>query len=358
MRSVNERGARACGLWRVVGVMAVMVLVAPGAMGQGGGGGDAAGSRPMPTPRYASSQQEAEFLQKYEAEKQAARSDFVGSMAGRTVPGQGAPHDPVVTIDFAGGSAIEYLKTIERAAGRSIAVAMPGVENYTVPAVTLTEVSLDGAIQILNAVGYWEDGFPNTLMTTRRGDVYIVQPDRTRLRSPPQTVVWSLQEYMGSGLASQEILGAVETALSIFSDPATVKYHEETGLLIMRGPQSQVEAVSSVLSGVASTAASRHQLQGWIESDRERVRILRMKHREGEIELRRYQIILEQAESDQRGVERGVEQGIHGPELAEEWSRKTELARLDVARAQAQLEDREQALHEAELRLRALEAGL
>lgn len=49
--------------------------------------------------------------------------------------------NPVLDLDFKGGSVTAYLEAVQAASGQYRVVAMPGLEAFTMPAVKLTNVT-------------------------------------------------------------------------------------------------------------------------------------------------------------------------------------------------------------------------
>ena len=69
--------------------------------------------------------------------------------AGATTTSQGH-FEPTIDLDFEGGTALEYIEAIQKAAGIRSVVAMPGVERVEMPPVKLTGVSMEGALGVLD----------------------------------------------------------------------------------------------------------------------------------------------------------------------------------------------------------------
>lgn len=160
---------------------------------------------------------------------------------------------PEVSVSFPGGSAADYVEAVEKASGQKRIVVLPGGEKFQMPAVDLEGVSLEGALMPLQWATTPEG---DTIQVHSKDDVFIVVPQFPQFtrpsERPPQTQVFSLAEAVESGqVKAEDILTAVQTALSL--DPeadASVKYHPETRLLIVRAGPDALGAVQTVLNGV------------------------------------------------------------------------------------------------------------
>jgi hypothetical protein len=65
--------------------------------------------------------------------------------------------------------------------------------------------------------------------------------------------VFDTSDLLDETVTSKDLLTAVEASLEMIKDgspPAQVRFHEETGLLIIRGTQEQVSAVNQIVNQI------------------------------------------------------------------------------------------------------------
>jgi len=182
---------------------------------------------------------------------------------------------PVVTVNFAGGPVGEYIKALRESTGEepvNVILSTAAAELVLSP-ITLRNVSLDVAVQAISAAaGDAAGGFsirrikPLADVSNQASPVYAVDfvprefPRGARHTSPSETPliqVFSLRpiteaeagDPLGASVAerAETVLTAVQTALDIAPNesgqPAELKFHRDSGLLIVRGTRSQIAAV-------------------------------------------------------------------------------------------------------------------
>lgn len=166
---------------------------------------------------------------------------------------------PPVTfsVDFAGGTVTEYLEAIRKAYPKANIVSAAGLEAYTVPAITLKEVTIDGALKPLEYVAQATGGRSADLNVRKDDGVASVSvPQRSVSRSDAlSTFVWNSKTLTANGLVSvADITGAIETALSVFPEEGpAIRIHEATGILAIRGTREQLSAVENVIDQLRET---------------------------------------------------------------------------------------------------------
>ena len=174
-----------------------------------------------------------------------------------------------IDLKFRGGTAAEYVEAIRRAAEYLNVVVMPDVAQVRMQPVELKRVDPTAAVRMLHglrqerpegAIVLTVDAIPGELF---RSTVYMVsavpEAPRGRQRSATDSTVWSLTEILNSGVTAEDVLTAVETALEMFDedyDHATLRFHEETGLLMAYAHPEQVEAANDVVSALTDALRS------------------------------------------------------------------------------------------------------
>lgn len=183
--------------------------------------------------------------------RQAAGSPATGASM------QAAPQPLVFDLDFKGGTAADFVAAIRKAT-RDTAniVIMPDAGKVVMPAVQLKSVGVEGALSLLQdrtaQVGTQVlqlrlVDYPGRAPLGEQA-VYSVVADG--VTQPTQIKVYSVADLLSGDLSSDDLMTAIETAMDLLSDshaPAEVRFHPETGILIVRGDPDQTEAVKDVI---------------------------------------------------------------------------------------------------------------
>jgi len=128
------------------------------------------------------------------------------------------------------------------------------------PPVTLTGVSIKGALAPLefarpadprfNRPGVFEDD--PELEIDEDGGVFVIAPEEGwPPRVETEQAVWSLAGLIDrGGLTPEDVLTAVESAVeALGAEDVTIRFHPETRLLSVRGPEEPREIIDEVLDG-------------------------------------------------------------------------------------------------------------
>lgn len=193
------------------------------------------------------------------------------------------PSGPVVTIDFGGGTVGAYVDALRRSSPHPVNVALPPrCAKVNMPPVALKSVSLVDALNAILAVAELPEGeewairplsgvggvpWGSQSPDAAQGYAVLVRqqhqgatafPGQPTMGMAFTTEVTSLRDLLASGVKAETVLTAVETAMRM--DPAaaheaSVKFHEETSLLIMRGTQEQIHAAQQVIEQLSERAS-------------------------------------------------------------------------------------------------------
>jgi hypothetical protein len=179
---------------------------------------------------------------------------------------------PVMTIDlnFAGGTVSEYAAAV-RAAARNINIVLsPGAGEFTVPPVELRHAFVPHAMKLLEYLAHHPHG---RLMVRHEhenpmfADMFIVAADIRRPTISPtelETRVYSLVGIIDEQVTAADVLAAIEAALGLLEgeyQPAKIRLHEATGLLIVRAHPMQVFHVDEVMEQLTNATAQRRQIE-------------------------------------------------------------------------------------------------
>jgi hypothetical protein len=301
---------------------------------------------------------------------------------------QGSP-GPVVSVDFPGGTVAEYIEAVQRAGGdRPVNVLVPAeAAGVPVPPISLRGVTARTALEALTYAFPFGYGAKHEFGVRSFGDdpeatnafaiMYSkgqqigMMPGQLNQAAGPargreQIQVFSLTELVAPPGAGEDVgvpvdvlLTAVEAALGIGAGdeeadgeggsgaPAQVRFHEESGLLIVRGTGEQISLVSSLLGELRKDVVSRWSTARQ-DAAREAERRYRQKRLEVEMGLAEKELVAadKRAERFRQQVESGHAPQQLQEEAEEEVARKRaqlEMLRLEEQRPVADSQDRPQA---------------
>lgn len=170
---------------------------------------------------------------------------------------------PTISVQFAGGTLADYVQALKEAAPNfNIMMIVPEAKEIRVPALKLDSVGYYPALRVLQGDYRVEDGttvklLVNDLGGPRDGEnaspVYKIWSERAEVRKPPAQVrVWNIGELIGADRKADDVLTAVETAVGLLSgyEPAKIRYHAETALLVASGEEEQLRAIDRVIAGI------------------------------------------------------------------------------------------------------------
>ena len=166
-------------------------------------------------------------------------------------------------VDFSGGTLEAYVETLRKTRPRGAAnvVIAPDARSLKIPPISLVAVTVDAAIQVLEG--------PYTLPDGRRAHVNVssyhiadsedlvlkvtVDVEPLSIRSS----VWNVEAALAAGQSAEELLGAVEAVLSLYSQKAEISFHPPTRLLIARGSDEQLDLMGETIDQLIDGAQRR-----------------------------------------------------------------------------------------------------
>lgn len=179
------------------------------------------------------------------------------------------------SLDFPGGTLAEYGAAIQKAAGWANIVMDPKASEVRLPKCELRQVS---ALSALQAAGEMVEQIDpsvgivvNVIHHSGGAAINTVSVNLARPRKPeaPESKtdrynVLSLREIVSppngaAGLKAEVVLTAVDAAVGLMGDGprATVKYHSDSGLLLVLGTVEQVYVVEQVVDQIRNDVRSR-----------------------------------------------------------------------------------------------------
>ncbi len=170
----------------------------------------------------------------------------------------------LIDLRFPGGTARDYVSAIRAKGDLVNIVLMPEAADVRVPPVELRSVSIADALELLDEVS---DRRPNQVAVQlavsargRDGDgsaIYTVTSNAGRGQASG-TMVLSVAPILEGGVEPEALLTAIETALELVAEeyePAQIRFHEATGLIIARGHPEQLRLIRELVGQVHETVA-------------------------------------------------------------------------------------------------------
>jgi hypothetical protein len=187
---------------------------------------------------------------------------------------------PNISIAFPGGTLAEFVAQVRKAdQGINIVVSALAAE-VELPALTLTKTTVDAALRSVGMiVGQDYNVNVQTQHVPGAAPVHSVAVRQiqnpamaTGVAGPGKTVqVFSLRqltepvpgdpEQEGLTVPAKTILTAIDTGLGIDGnkDKATIRYHEDSGLVFVQGTHMQASLVAEVLGSMSRDLQARRQ---------------------------------------------------------------------------------------------------
>lgn len=207
-------------------------------------------------------------------------------------PGQAGRDGSLISVNFKGGTLAEFVAALRGASESTVNVALTGdVASLPIEPVLLRDVSVDSALRAVLAshMGVGEDsegrqtivqidnfdahgavGSP-VISVSRKGIGQVGPVARSQPRQNPDrqfVEVYTIQPLVQgeAGKArAQVVLTAVQTALGLGQErnepEPQIKYHEDSGLLLVRGTGQQVSLVGQVVRRMISDQEQRAAIE-------------------------------------------------------------------------------------------------
>ncbi|MHC4080441.1 MAG: hypothetical protein ACYS15_08985 [Planctomycetota bacterium] len=262
--------------------------------------------------------------------------------------GQDSDDAQLISLNFPGGTAVAYVNAVRKAAGDINVVIDPEAGEVVMPSVTVKQVTVAAAIDLLDARVRETPGRRIQLAVahlpvydTRERQTYQVRA-RVGGRTAAQVAsVWTVAALLDNDFSSKAVLSAVETALDVIPSPTKpdVRFHEDTALLIASGDEDQLQAIEKVLDRLDEAVSRRR-----------------------DDEMRQFEMKLQEIDHDRQGERdkrREAEDELKNARQ-ETIAMRQEMARLEtmLAELQRMLETKERELTAAMADVRTLQLEL
>jgi hypothetical protein len=204
---------------------------------------------------------------------------------------------PFFNLEFPGGTPIQLVQTIEKAAGCSLNVIIDHEdENVAIPPLKLNNVTVPQLFMALQAAsrkdihsrwgpqtfstGY---GFKNSDTSSPSTSTiwyfFVDRPDQQEKAPKPNNVCrfYSLAPFLEHGYTVEDITTAIQTGWKLEGEPAPpeMNYHKETRLLIACGESEKMDAIGRVLQALPNNKAG-HPTQD--ETDQLKAQLKELQH--------------------------------------------------------------------------------
>lgn len=277
----------------------------------------------------------------------------IGAAMGVAQEGQGARPAPAGTlsVDFKGGPLKDYVVSLRSAAkDLPVNIVVSGETDAPVPPVTLKGVSVQAAVVLLEhleiphydvSVSAAPDGGAAPVFVVR---TRVVQPFARHDGGAPDLAVFSLRSLLQTAPGTPDLpvtrtdasslLTAVETALTMggAGEKAEMKFHPETGVLVVRGTVEQTAAVQRLLG----------EVNGDLQRFRSGATDARVREAQLQAEVRRSQVDMGAAEAE-------VEFAMKELEQAERLVADGHTSATDLSRAALNVEQKKAGVQRARI---------
>jgi hypothetical protein len=194
------------------------------------------------------------------------------------------PADQMVTMQFPGGTLAEFVAAVRQAQPKANVVLATSAGGATVPPLLLKnagiEQALEGAAMAAEAdfevrvKEFKGVGWPvYSIVAYERPAAAATAVGAVAPKGPIQHV-FALNELTGKQPFDVEpfsvatILGALKLAIEDERNPPNVRYHEDSGLLLVRGTREQLQVVELLLSTMRRDIGERMQRAQQLEQQR------------------------------------------------------------------------------------------
>ena len=241
------------------------------------------------------------------------------------VPTQPKAEPPqLIELEFPGGTIAEYVEALNEVVGKANIVVMAAARDIEMPPIELNSVALGSALELIQGefqpqervrvqvhvdeVSMYEEG---------EKPIHRVFAEVHRQGRPSETSVhvWTVANLLSENLPPDAVLTAVETAVELVTDlrqPAEIRFHEATGLIIARGSRQQLEAVDYVVrqveEGIERRRAASREAQEMPSEARARITVLEEEVRQRSRETEMLKLRVQETGRERDRLEATMEQ--------------------------------------------------
>ncbi|HWB20721.1 MAG TPA: hypothetical protein VG711_10500, partial [Phycisphaerales bacterium] len=164
-------------------------------------------------------------------------------------------HRPGINVSFNGGTISQYIDTVRKSDPDANIVLLSKLDDVTLPPVKLLNVDVFTALKVLTWMPATSDDRPVSIDVgrenpefTNQAPVFIIADHTKGPAAPPRerVVVISLKDLINDSLSADDILTAMESSAKLAGKDSAqpeIRFHKETGLVIARGTNEQIDAI-------------------------------------------------------------------------------------------------------------------
>lgn len=196
---------------------------------------------------------------------------------------------PTFDVDFDGGTLADYVELLRELNPEVSIVTAGPLEHVDLPAIRVRDSIFYDVLQLAELLAEPTDSIS---MEAVSADILVIRAADHEHHEHDELVTrfWSLEQVLVEhGLPLEDVLAAVETMLELFDGGDTrVRYHDETSVLLARGPVEEIQAIEEIVERLERTArvraeaddrlrrllTSREEFRNGIETQHERIRQL------------------------------------------------------------------------------------
>ncbi len=189
--------------------------------------------------------------------------------------GGGQVEEPLVTVDFKGGTLGELVRVMSQTTGKDVNVVVSReAQEVEVPAMSLRNASMYAVLEAASATGDRGRGMLKVIRVGKgpaEHETYAVQFEAFGVMAVGMTPVQRPQTVRVSSIADVADLGGADSAATLLSaltatlemempkggPAAEVKFHKESSLLIIRGTDAQQAVAAQVIEQLRNANAKR-----------------------------------------------------------------------------------------------------
>jgi hypothetical protein len=241
------------------------------------------------------------------------------------------------SVDFPGGTVGELADAIRDANENATIVVSEDAASWSVPALQLRRIDLFSAARLIEQVASSPLPTPDSRLSVAASripgtnDVAISLSVGRAVSLEERKIgtrTWSVREHLNGGLPADDLLSAVQAMVETEPGDSTIRFHEPTALLIIRGSEAQLTLVSDGLEQLRAEVRQDQNRADTVLDDIAQIED-RLVEARGELRIAEKQV--EVARASLKQMQDAVSEGV-APAVA------VAEAELQVVRADAEFE--------------------
>jgi hypothetical protein len=241
------------------------------------------------------------------------------------------------SVDFPGGTVGELADAIRDASENATIVVSEDAAGWRVPSMQFRRVDLLTVGRMIGQVAAPPTSAPGLRMAVLPSQVagtsdhaisVSIAPDFSIEERKIGTRTWSVREHLNGGLPADDLLSAVQAMVETEPGDSTIRFHEPTALLIIRGSEAQLTLVSDGLEQLRAEVRQDQNRADTVLDDIAQIED-RLVEARGELRIAEKQV--EVARASLKQMQDAVSEGV-APAVA------VAEAELQVVRADAEFE--------------------